>query len=181
MKHSYAQMIVEAIIALNERKGASRQSIWKYVASQYPDTMTQQKIFAVQLRRLSHDATQVVKKDGNAFRYILNKNFKDRLMRAMSKGDSIVLAQKHALTTKSDKANKGAKKNNKAKMSKTAKGKKTLQKSKDKAAAKAKAEKAKTKAMKEKKAGDKKDKKSMTSKGKGKKDNKVKGKGNKKT
>ena len=36
-KKTYLEMIEDGLITLNERKGASRQALWKCVSSKYPE------------------------------------------------------------------------------------------------------------------------------------------------
>jgi len=36
-KHTYAEMIMDALLRLNERGGASRQQIWKCINASYPE------------------------------------------------------------------------------------------------------------------------------------------------
>jgi len=36
-KHTYFEMIEDAILTLGERKGSSRQAIWKVISTKYPE------------------------------------------------------------------------------------------------------------------------------------------------
>ena len=47
---NYSELILEAIAALKEKKGSSRQAIWKYVRDREPDC--DEVIFKRQLKRL---------------------------------------------------------------------------------------------------------------------------------
>jgi len=37
LRHTYFEMIQVALLTLNERKGSTRQEIWKCVASRFPE------------------------------------------------------------------------------------------------------------------------------------------------
>jgi hypothetical protein len=52
MSRSYAQLINEAIVALNKRKGSSPQSIKKQISIEYPDIVLR-KVFSLETNLLS--------------------------------------------------------------------------------------------------------------------------------
>jgi histone H1/5 len=138
LKHSYLEMITNAIFNLQERKGSSRDAIWKYLQMQFPDSIRDKKIYLVQLRRIALMGLQVKKSENNTGRFKLDTNFRTRYIKHLAKGESPHLAQTHAMTTKTNNKRKPASKNAKTKMSKTAKGKAAITKAKNKAATKAK-------------------------------------------
>lgn len=131
MKHKYLEMVTDAIFHLQERKGSSRDAIWKYIQTKYPDSISDKKIFLVQLRRIAIMGLQVQKSNNSQQRFKLDPNFRMRYIRHLAKGEAPHLAQSHAMTTKTSNPRKSASKNTKAKMSKTAKGKATLTKAKN--------------------------------------------------
>ena len=53
-KHSYLEMIEDGLLTLHERKGASRQALWKCVAAKYPEE-ADFKQFLIRLKKLSHE------------------------------------------------------------------------------------------------------------------------------
>jgi hypothetical protein len=55
MKHSYMEMIEDAVITLGERKGSSRQALWKCVSTKYPEADYKQ--FIVRLKKLKEATT----------------------------------------------------------------------------------------------------------------------------
>jgi linker histone H1 and H5 family len=50
---TYLEMIEDGIITLADRKGASRQALWKCVSSKYPES--DYKHFIVRLKKLAHE------------------------------------------------------------------------------------------------------------------------------
>ena len=133
MKLQFLTMITDAILNLQERSGSSREAIWKYLLMKYPESVSDKKVFLVQLKRIAAAGTQVEKNEKNKARYRLNKLFKNRYLKKLESGEEMHLAQKHAMTTKTKSNKKAASKMSKAKQSKTAKGKKSLMKKKEKA------------------------------------------------
>ena len=53
-KVSYFEMIEDGLLTLADRKGASRQALWKCVSSKYPEH-ADFKHFLVRLKKLSHE------------------------------------------------------------------------------------------------------------------------------
>jgi hypothetical protein len=112
-------MITDAILNLQERSGSSREAIWKYLKMKFPESVSEKKVFLVQLKRIAAVGAQVEHNDKNRTRFRLNRNFKIRYINKLQKGEVMHLAQKHAMTTKTKNPKKGASKLRKAKMSKT--------------------------------------------------------------
>lgn len=52
-KFKHVEMIVDAIFKLGERKGSSREAIWKFMNTRYAKSVANKKIFLVQLKRLA--------------------------------------------------------------------------------------------------------------------------------
>jgi len=54
-KFKTVYMVTDAIFTLNDRKGSSREAIWKYVShhKKYQESIKNKKLFLTQLRRLS--------------------------------------------------------------------------------------------------------------------------------
>ena len=133
-------MITDAIFTLNDRKGTSRQAIWKYISQhkKYQESIRNKKMFLTQLRRLSAGNDFFEKSKDNQQRFKLSLKFKGRLSNLVKKGHELHLAQKQAMTTKTVNPKKSIKKLTKAKLSKTTKGLTKLQKEKKAAAKKSK-------------------------------------------
>jgi len=132
MKLQFLHMITDAIFHLGERKGSSREAIWKYLQTKYPASVGEKKIFLVQMRRIAAQGIQVEKSAGNQNRFRLNKTFREKYIKHLAKGEEMHLAQKHAMTTKTKNKKKAASKMKKATKSKTAKGRASIKKSKAK-------------------------------------------------
>jgi len=54
----YLEMIEEALITLGDRKGSSRQGLWKVVQSKNPEADYKQ--FLVRLKKLTRDGDHIV-------------------------------------------------------------------------------------------------------------------------
>lgn len=52
MKLNYIHMVIDAIFTLGEKKGSSREAIWKYVHTKYAEHAADKKVFLVQMRRI---------------------------------------------------------------------------------------------------------------------------------
>ena len=130
MKLRYDEMIVDAIFHLADRKGSSRDSIWKYLSLTYPDQVSDKKQFLLQLKRF-HEKSDVLENGQSSQRFRLEHNFRNRYINRLGKEEfqgKPHLALKHALTTKTNNSKKGASKMKKARMSKTKRGSKALSK-----------------------------------------------------
>ena len=122
-KLQYINMITQAIFDIGDRKGASRDAIWKYLQMKFPEDVRDKKIFLARLLKISKEDNQVNKAANNAARFRLDMNFRNRMLRAMAKGEKVKATRTNAMTKKTKNDKKGASKMNKAKMSKTVKGK----------------------------------------------------------
>lgn len=78
----YSEMVEDALIQLSDRKGSSRQALWKYVSAKYPESSYKQ--FLVRLKKLSHEKEQVV--EASRGRYKLTVNYKNKLKKQLEKG-----------------------------------------------------------------------------------------------
>jgi len=141
-KTKYLDMVTEAVFTLGERKGSSAQAIWKYLQVKHPESVSDVKIFRVQLKRIAAVGRHVEK--AGAQRYKLNTTFRGQLVRWAAKADAgskrlPPMAMEHAMTTKTKNDRKTKARLRKAIMSKKSKGRKALAKSKKRAATKAKA------------------------------------------
>jgi hypothetical protein len=83
-KHKYSEMIQTALLTLNERKGSSRQAIWKVVEAKFPESNYKQLI--ARLKKLSEE--DHIERRGKINRYFLDKKFKERALKALEKGVS---------------------------------------------------------------------------------------------
>ena len=127
MKLSYLEMITHSLFMLTEeRKGPSRDKIWKYMENQFQDHISNKKIFLTQLRRISSEENHVLKSDDHSGRFRLDPKFRVKYTKCLRDGLPIPKALTHALTTRTTNERKPASENSKAKMSKTSKGKQIL-------------------------------------------------------
>lgn len=74
--HTYSDLVHEALITLAERKGSSRQALWKYISVKYPESDYKQ--FLIRLKRVNQ--TEVRHEKG---RYRLTKEFREKLAKAL--------------------------------------------------------------------------------------------------
>ena len=117
-------MITDAIFILADRKGSTRDAIWKYISTQkkYQESIRDKKAFLTQLRNLSKGNDFLEQSKDNNQRYKLTIKFKDRLKRLVDQGKEMFLAQKQAMTTKTINPKKPVSQMKKAKESKSEKG-----------------------------------------------------------
>jgi hypothetical protein len=80
LKHSYFEMIEDAILTLSERKGSSRQAIWRCVNAKYPEADYKQ--FIIRLKKIKENGNVVT----NGSRWRLSPNYKLKLVKALAKG-----------------------------------------------------------------------------------------------
>ena len=80
-KFKYVEMISDAICKLGERKGSSREAIWKFLMTRYQASIRDKKIFLVQLKRIADNGKFVKKSDNNQMRYKLTPGFRERYLR----------------------------------------------------------------------------------------------------
>ena len=74
-KLQYIDIIVDGIVTLKDRKGSSRQGLWKCVSGLHTDADYKQ--FLVRLKKASQEGLI----DKNGFRYRLSQKFKSQLQR----------------------------------------------------------------------------------------------------
>ena len=129
-KISYLDMITQAIFEIGDRKGASRDAIWKYLLVKFPESVRDKKIFLTRLYKISKEDNHVENSKGNLHRFKLSQNYILRLRKALAKGEKVKPVRNNAMTKKTKNPKKTKTKMDKAKMSKTVKGKETLKKSK---------------------------------------------------
>ena len=85
-KHTYNEMVVGALLTLNERGGSSRQAIWKCVQAKYPEADYKQYI--VRLKKLAENpASHIVKVNNSVFK--LARPFKEKAIKRMANGESV--------------------------------------------------------------------------------------------
>ena len=80
-KRKYQDIIVHAIFTLNDRNGASRTSIWKFIQTKHQDTVRDRKIFFAHLKRAADEEEYVFSPDKKMGRFKLTKKFREFLMR----------------------------------------------------------------------------------------------------
>ena len=123
-------MITQAIFEIADRKGASRDALWKFVQMKFPEDVRDKKIFLVRLNKIAKEDNQVHRVPGNAMRYRLETNYRGRMVRALAKGEKLKPTRSKAMTKKTKDSKMKQSKLKKNKMSKTVKGKQTLKKDK---------------------------------------------------
>ena len=108
---SYFEMIADGLTTLADRKGSSRQALWKCVSAKYPNADYKQ--FLVRLRKITRDGKEI---SMHKQRYRLNSDFKSKVRKAMEKGEIIAKVHKtNATMKKSKKQQKKRQGKNKAK------------------------------------------------------------------
>lgn len=100
---SYSEMIEEAVLSLGELRGSSRQAIWKTLSSQYDNA--DYKRFVVRLRKM-RESNQISQTKG---KFRLETNYKHKLLKALEKGKTGVVAVKGKKSA-ADKKKKGTSK-----------------------------------------------------------------------
>jgi hypothetical protein len=65
-------MITQAIFDLADRKGSSRDAIWKYLLVKFPEGVREKKVFTARLYKLSKEDNQIEGVKGNIFRFKLS-------------------------------------------------------------------------------------------------------------
>jgi hypothetical protein len=127
-KLTYIDMITQALFALADRKGSSRDAIWKYLLVKFPEGIRDKKVFIARLYKLAKEDNQIQGVNGNIHRFKLSQSYRGKLIRAMAKGEKMKNTKTNAMTKKTKNPKKKVSTMNKAKMSKTVKGKETLKK-----------------------------------------------------
>lgn len=122
------EMVAYAIHVTQDRKGTTREQMWKCISStkDFQESIRDKKIFFTQLKRLSTSDGILEKSKDNMQRYKLNAKFKEKVKKAIAKGMEPFKAVKSSMTTKAVNPKKPISKMKKAKMSKTTKGQKKL-------------------------------------------------------
>jgi hypothetical protein len=117
-------MVAYAIFTTADRKGSTRDSIWKVLTStkMFQESIRDKKIFLTTLKRLTGDDQYFERSKDNMQRFKLNQKFKDKLKKQVQKGGDLMIAIKSNMTTKTENPKKPVSKMAKAKMSKTTKG-----------------------------------------------------------
>ena len=108
-------MIEAGIFSLAERKGSTRQSLWKYLQSAHPGIDYKQ--FLIRFRKIGENP-HVVKVDKN--RVKLTKGYRATVIRILNRGeDPVIVNRRKALEKKNPKRKsaKASKKSSKAKSS----------------------------------------------------------------
>ena len=132
VNHTYSELVHDALITLAERKGSSRQAIWKFVSTKYPESDYKQ--FLIRLKRVNPDEVSHEKS-----RYKLTRSFRDKYLKALQNGKSVKAGvKKSTATTKKTQKRKPARemKAKKAAASKAGKRKSSTGKKGKKAATK---------------------------------------------
>ena len=54
---TYFDMIADSLLTLNDRKGSTRQGLWKCLSSKYPEADYKQ--FLIRLKKITHDGSEI--------------------------------------------------------------------------------------------------------------------------
>ena len=65
LQHSYFEMIEDAILTLAERKGSSRQAIWKCISTKFPEADYKQ--YLIRFKKIGENEN-IVKASGQRLR-----------------------------------------------------------------------------------------------------------------
>jgi len=85
-KHTYNEMVVSALLTLNERGGSSRQALWKCVSAKFPEADYKQ--FIVRLKKLAENpASHIVRVNSATFK--LAQSFKEKAKKRIANGESV--------------------------------------------------------------------------------------------
>ena len=99
---TYQEMVHHALHYLHEKgnKGSTRQELWKCVHAQNP-AVANEKMFFARLKKLTDDKLNGIEHpNGNKARFRLTQSFLDKLVRRVTKGQSIKIAAKNIMTMK---------------------------------------------------------------------------------
>ena len=122
---TYLEMISDALMTLKERKGSSRQALWKCVASKYDKADYKQ--FLVRLKKITQSGKEIIFEKQ---RYKFNANYKGKLQKAAEQGKSLKNVHKTKATMKKSKRKQMKRSSkNKGKKSAMGKGKRSTRKS----------------------------------------------------
>ena len=93
-KFKFIYMITDAIFTLGDRKGSSREAIWKYISSKkiYQTSIRDKKLFLTTLKKLSQSDQFFHKSKDNMQRFKLSEKFKDKLKKALKSGQPMFMA-----------------------------------------------------------------------------------------
>ena len=100
---SYSEMIEDAVLTMGERKGSSRQAIWKCVSTKFPTADFKQ--FLVRLKKCKADG--MLEQIKGKFR--LSQVYKSKLLKTLKKGKAVKPVRKSKATLKKNKKVKKAK------------------------------------------------------------------------
>ena len=118
-KHTYMEMVMIALITLNESGGSTRQELWKCISAKFPESDYKQ--FILRLKRMQMDTSSFVVQGKTIARFKLEPKFKDKLKRRLDKGLPIIKAL--SSTAMTDPIKKAMKKPKKVSSAKKGKGK----------------------------------------------------------
>lgn len=118
---SYHEMIENALFALAERKGSTRQGIWKYISTHYP--AADYKQYLIRFKKIDDDKN-IVKTD-NKQRLKITRAFRESVIKKLAKGEAGTKTKKTKATTKAASKRKSAAKKGGAKAKKPSKAKST--------------------------------------------------------
>lgn len=93
-------MVHDGLMTLdNNRKGASRQELWKCVSSKFPEA--DHKMFLVRMKKLAADKINGIEHvNGNKQRFRLTSSFMQKIHRRVNKGLDMIKAAKSIVTLK---------------------------------------------------------------------------------
>lgn len=74
---TYFEMVEDAILTLGERMGSSRQAIWKYLNTKYPEADYKQ--FLIRLKKIK-ESDNIVQNKG---KFKLSQDYKKKLLKVL--------------------------------------------------------------------------------------------------
>ncbi len=94
-KHSYFEMIEDAILTLGDRKGSSRQGIWKVISTKYPEADFKQYLIRLKKVKDSDHIEQV-----GPSRFKLSSSYRAKLLKTLKNGKEVKPIKKTKATMK---------------------------------------------------------------------------------
>lgn len=69
-------MITQAIFELQDRKGSSRDAIWKFLLVKFPEGVRDKKVFIARLYKLSKEDNHIQNVKDNIHRFRLSQSYR---------------------------------------------------------------------------------------------------------
>jgi hypothetical protein len=79
-------MITDGLLTLAERKGSTKQALWKFLHTKYPEADLRQ--FQIRLKKLRTHG-DVLDKEVKGGRFKLNKDYRKKILKLLKKGKNL--------------------------------------------------------------------------------------------